>query len=540
MTSAAQPTAAATPAPWVAPATPAHPAARHPGLVLAVVLLAAFAINLDTTIVNVALPALSNQLHASTTDLQWVVDGYNLAFAALVLAGGTIGDRYGRRGTLAGGLALFAAGALLAALAGGPGELIAIRVVMGAAAALIFPTTLSVISQTFPDRAARAKAIGAWGAVTGAGVAVGPVAGGALLERFSWVSVFLALVPVAVLALAGTLLVVPAGRAPAANGLDGRGLAASVVALATLVYTVIQAPEHGWGSARTVAGFAVAAAAFTALVLIERRQAAPMLDVRLFTNLRFTAASGAVTVAFFALFGFIFLITQYMQVLRGYGPLSTGVRILPVAASIAVTSATGTLLAVRIGNKAVVGTGLALLVVAFTWISFATATMSYGQIALQMVVLGSGLGLTTAPATESIMGVVRPEQAGVGSAVNDATRELGGTLGVAVIGSVYASLYRRSLDAGGLPGPVRAAARSSYAAARSIAGQLPAQAAQLLTRQADAGFLSGLHAGCRVGAGVCAAGMLAVLAFLPARPQPAPAGRGQQAPPRRRHGATGR
>jgi len=155
--------------------------------------------------------------------------------------------------------------------------------------------------------------------------------------------------------------------------------------------------------------------------------------------------------------------------------------------------------------------------------------MSYGQIALQMVVLGSGLGLTTAPATESIMGVVRPEQAGVGSAVNDATRELGGTLGVAVIGSVYASLYRRSLDTGGLPGPVRAAARSSYAAARSIADQLPTQAAQLLTRQADAGFLSGLHAGCRVGAGVCAAGMLAVLAFLPARPQPAPAGRGQQA-----------
>ncbi len=517
-------TAPFTDLPAAAAHVPAGPSrARHRGLVLAVVLLAAFAINLDTTIVNVALPVLSSQLHASTTDLQWIVDGYNLAFAALVLAGGTIGDRYGRRGTLAAGLTLFAAGALVAALAGGPGELIAVRVVMGAAAALIFPTTLSVISQTFPERAARAKAIGAWGAVTGAGVAVGPVVGGALLERFSWVSVFLALVPVAVLALVGALLVVPTGRAAAADGLDVRGLTASVVALATLVYTIIQAPERGWGSGRTLVGFAVAAAAFTALVLIERGQSAPMLDVRLFSNLRFTAASGAVTVAFFALFGFIFLITQYMQVLRGYGPLSTGLRILPVAASIAVTSATGTVLAVRVGNKAVVATGLALLVAAFTWISFATATMSYGQIAVQMVVLGSGLGLTTAPATESIMGVVRPEQAGVGSAVNDATREVGGTLGVAVIGSVYASLYRHSLHVAGLPASVQAAARSSYAAARNVAGHLPAQAAQLLSRQADAGFLSGLHAGCRVGAGVCAAGMLAVLAFLPARPQPTPA-----------------
>jgi len=257
------------------------------------------------------------------------------------------------------------------------------------------------------------------------------------------------------------------------------------------------------------------------LVVVERSVRAPMLDVRLFANLRFTAASGAVTVAFFALFGFIFLITQYMQLLRDYSPLSTGLRILPVAASIAVTSATGTLLAVRIGNKAVVATGLGLLVVAFTWISFISADLPYGVIALQMVVLGSGLGLTTAPATEAIMGVVRPEQAGVGSAVNDATREVGGTLGVAIIGSVYAGLYRAGLTGDGLPSGVRDAARESFAASRSVAGRLAAGPREALLAQANAGFLDGLHAGCRVAAAVCLVGALAVLALLPSRPEPA-------------------
>jgi EmrB/QacA subfamily drug resistance transporter len=487
--------------------------------VLAVVLLAAFAINLDTTIVNVALPTLSRQLHATTTDLQWVVDGYNLAFAALVLTGGTIGDRYGRRTTLAAGLVVFAFGSAVAALATGPGMLIVPRVVMGVAAALIFPTTLSIITQTFPDRAARAKAIGAWGAVTGIGVAIGPIAGGLLLSRFWWGSVFLALVPVAVIAFVGTLLVVPRGRAHVASSLDVRGLALSVVTLGSLVYTIIEAPAAGWGSPRTLAGFAVAAVALLCLIAVERTQDAPMLDVRLFANLRFTAASGAVTVAFFSLFGFIFLITQYMQILRGYSALSTGVRILPVAASIAITSATGTLLAVRIGNKAVVATGLGLLVAAFTWISFATADLPYWVIALQMIVLGSGLGLTTAPATESIMGVVRPDQAGVGSAVNDATREVGGTLGVAIIGSVYASLYRSSLADIRLPDSARQAARSSYAASRAVGAHLPAELGQVLAAHADQGFLDGLHAGCLVAAGVCLVGAIAVLALLPARPE---------------------
>lgn len=494
---------------------------RRPAVVLAVVLVAAFAINLDTTIVNVALPSLNRQLGAGTSSLQWVVDGYNLAFAALVLAGGNLGDRYGRRETLAVGLGVFAGASVAAALCSSTGDLIAVRFVMGAAAALIYPTTLSIITNTFPERKARAQAIGAWGAVTGLGVAAGPVAGGALLDHFWWGSVFVALVPVAAAALIGAWLVVPRSRMPERARLDRIGLGLSVVALGSLVYTVIEAPAHRWLSLRSVTGFAVAAAALVVFAQVERRRAAPMLDVRLFTNLRFSAASGAVTVAFFSLFGFIFLITQYFQQLRGYGPLATGVRILPVAASIAAASVVGSKLAVRVGNKAVATAGLLSLAAAFAWISQGGADLAYPVIAGQMVLLGLGMGLTSTSATESIMGVVRPDQAGAGSAVNDATREVGGTLGVAVLGSVYASLYVHHLAARSvphLPPGVVERARASFGAGQAAAGNLTGPARTALSRAVTDGFLSGLHAACWVAAAVCLAGAVAVAALLPSRP----------------------
>ena len=491
----------------------------RPGLVLGVVLLAAFVINLDTTIVNVALPALSPQLHATTSDLQWVIDAYNLAFAGLILTGGTIGDRYGRRRTLTAGLAVFAVGSGVAALAGSIDALITWRVVMGAAAAFIFPTTLSIISQTFPDRAARAKAIGAWGAATGVAVALGPIVGGELLAHFSWGSIFLAMVPVAALTMVAALVLVPADRSPVANPLDLRGLTLSALALSSLVYTIIQAPGDGWSSGRTLAGFAVAAAAFAALAVVEYRQDHPMLDVRLFTNLRFTAASGAVTLAFFALSGFVFLIILYFQIMRGYSALGAGVRVLPVAVAIAVSSGLGTVLAVRIGNKIVVAAGLILVGTGYGWVAAIQApATSYGVIVVQMVMLGTGMGLSTAPATESILGVVRPDQAGVGSAVNDVTRLLGSTLGVAILGSVYASLYRAKVATAAVPQAAREAAQASYGASHAVAAHLPPAAAYNLLAHADNGFLDGLHAGCAVAAGVCALGALLVAAYLPAHP----------------------
>jgi len=507
---------------------------RRPVIVLAVVLVAAYAINLDTTIVNVALPTLNVRLGAGTSSLQWVVDGYNLAFAALVLAGGNIGDRYGRRETLAAGLGIFTVASLVAALCTDVGELITVRFAMGAAAALIYPTTLSIITNTFPDRKARAQAIGAWGAVTGLGVATGPVIGGALLERFWWGSVFLALIPVAAVAMVGAWLVVPRSRVADRAPLDWTGLGLSVVALGSLVFTIIEAPGHGWLGPRSAAGFLLAAVVLVLFVRWERSRQAPMLDVTLFTNLRFSAASASVTVAFFSLFGFIFLITQYFQQLRDYGPLATGVRILPVAASIAVSSIVGSRLLVRLGNKAVVAGGLVSLAAAFAWIGLSGSLVKYDLIAAQMVLLGVGMGLTSSGATESIMGVVKPEQAGAGSAVNDATREVGGTLGVAILGSVYSTLYAHSLGrSSSVPAALLHKATTSFGAGRAVAAHLPGAAGVAFGQAVTASFMDGLHAACFVGAGVCLTGAVAVAALLPSRPgrMPTDVGAPATAPP---------
>jgi EmrB/QacA subfamily drug resistance transporter len=491
----------------------------RPGLILAAVCLGAFVINVDTTIVNIALPALTRQLGATTTDLQWIVDGYNLAFAALVLAAGSLGDRFGRRPALLVGLLGFAAASGVGALCHTPGELIAVRFVMGSFAALIFPTTLSVITNTFADRGERAKAVGIWGAVTGLAVAVGPVTGGALLSGFDWQSVFVAIMPLALLAAAAVWRWVPESRDPAAPPLDLSGLVGATVTISVLVYTIIEAPGRGWGAVSTLVGFTIVLAAGTAFIAIELRQAHPMLDVSLFRERAFSAASGSVTVAFFALFGFIFLITQYFQFIRGYGAFSTGARILPVALSIGASSVIGANLAPRIGTRRIVVVGLLLLGGAFLWISQMGTAIPYRVVILQMLMMGTGLGLTTAPATESILTVLPPAKAGVGSAVNDATREAGGTLGVAIIGSVYTSLYASGLlhsAAARLPHQAFITAQSSVGAGYAAAARAPSALDHALVHAVQNAFMSGIHAGCLVGAGVCWLGACGALA-LPGR-----------------------
>lgn len=502
----------------------AAPPRVRPIAILAVVLVAALAINVETTIVNVALPTLNSSLSASTRGLQWIVDAYNLAFAALVLAGGTVGDKFGRRGTLIAGLALFAASSVGAALCTTTGQLIAMRLVMGIASALIYPTTLAIITDTFRDPRQRAAAIGVWGAVTGLGVAIGPILGGALLEAFWWGSLFLALAPIALLAAAAAPFVIPASARDRQSRVDRGGLALSVVMLGALVYTIIEAPERGWSNAATLGGFAVALVAAVTFAWRERRHPDPLIDVTLFTNLRFSAASGAVTVAFFALFGFIFIITQFMQLLQGNSPLETGVRILPVAVSIAIGSVLGTQLAVtRIGTKVVVVVGLLMMGASFAWIAASDLGVTYPTMAMQMVLLGGGLGLTTAPATDSIMGVVRPEQAGAGSAVNDATRQVGGTLGVAVIGSVFSTLYIRHLAdsqvLAAMPETARSTAQEGLAQGLAVAAQAPPPVAGAVRTAVDSAFLSGMQAGCWTAAAVCAAGAMFALAVLPAHPK---------------------
>jgi EmrB/QacA subfamily drug resistance transporter len=480
-------------------------------LVLGSLLLAAFAINLDTTIVNVALPTLVRELDASTTELEWVVDAYNLVFAALVLGSGNLSDRLGRKGVLLAGLGVFGVASVAGGLGSNPGELIAARAVMGLGAALIFPATLSLITNVFTERRERARAIGLWGATTGVGIAVGPIAGGWLLERFSWSSVFFALAPIAALAAALVATSVPTSRDPAAPPADRAGLVLSTAGMALLVYTIIEAPNHGWGAARTVGGLAVAVALLGAFVAWERRARAPMLEVALFRNPRFSAASGAVTITFFSLMGFIFLVTMYFQFLKGYGPLSTGVRLLPVATLVGVTSVAGTRLAVRSGTKLVVAGGLVCLSAGLLWTSTAAQTTSYLTIAGQMVLIGSGIGLTSAPATESIMGAVPRAKAGVGSAINDATRILGATLGVAVIGSIYASLYRDQL------GSAPEVARRSVGAAFEAAARRGADGEALRQAASDA-FFHGFGLACVVAGGVAAAGAVMAAVLIPAQP----------------------
>jgi len=499
---------------------------RSKPVILVALLLAAFLVNLDTTMVNVALPAMVRQLHATTTQLQWVVDAYNLVFAALLLTFGSLSDRFGRKGMLLAGLTVVGAASLAGGFTTTPGQLIAARAVMGLGAAMTFPATLSLISNVFTERRERARAIGLWGAVAGVAIAMGPIVGGWLLEHYSWVAIFIAMAPVAAAAVVFVALAVPASRDPGAAAVDVPGLVLSSATMALLVFTIIEAPTYGWAAGRSVAGFAASAVLLAVFIAWERRAAHPMLEVGLFRNMRFSAASGAVTVSFFTLFGFIFLITQYFQFVRGYGPLSTGVRLLPVALSVGAGSVVGTQLAVRAGTKLVVTTGLVAMAGFYGWVAATiSATLAYGIIAAQMVVYGLGLGLTSAPATESIMGAISRAKAGVGSAINDSTRLIGGTLGVAVIGSIYASVYASRLAAtmpAAVPAPAAAAAHQSVGAAYVAAGKIaalghPALGLALHHASTNA-FLRGLTIGALVAGSVAALGAVLAVLFLPAQP----------------------
>ena len=501
------------------PDAPAIPANRR-WWALAITCLAVFVTVLDGTIVNVALPSLSNELGASTRQLQWVVDAYLLVFCALLLAAGSLGDRVGRKKVLVVGLLAFAGTSALAGAAGSIELLIAARALMGVGAALIFPATLAIITNVFTDPVERGKAIGIWGASSGIAVAAGPVLGGWLLEHFWWGSIFFVNLPIAALAILGTVLVVPDSRDETIHRWDPLGLVLSTAGVFVLVFTIIEASGWGWGSGKTIGGFVIAIVVLALFAGWELRTPEPMLPVRIFRNLRFTAASVSITAAFFALFGFIFLVTQYFQLVRDYSPLGAGIRTLPVATAIAVGSVIAPKLVESRGTKFVVSLGLFLLAIGFAWIGTVEADTPYWIIVCQMMFNGFGMGFTTAPATESIMGSLTPDKAGIGSAVNDTTRELGGTLGVAVIGSVFTSVYVGALRGRpafeSLAPEARRAAEESVSAAAQVAGKMGSQGSVFIAEVKDS-FLSGFSVGCWVSAGVALAGSLFALRFLPAR-----------------------
>lgn len=488
---------------------------------LGFICLSVLLISVDATIVNVALPTLSRVLHASTSQLQWIVDAYTLVITSVLLAAGSLGDRYGRRGGLAIGLVVFAAMSAVASQTDSAGALIAARGAMGVGAAVIFPTTLALITNIFTTPVRRAMALGVWSAMTGVGVAIGPLTGGWFLQHFWWGSVFLVNVPVAAIAVVGVLVFVPTSRDPATPPLDFGGFVLSAAGITAIVYTVIECPDQGWTSVRSLTGFGIGALITAVFVWWELRGRYPMLDLEIFTSRRFTGGSVAVTAGFLTLFGFVFLITQYFQFIKGYTPFGTGVRLTPVALAIAAASVLAPRVVRRVGTTVVVVCGLLIFAAGLAWASRISGATSYTEIVGLLMFMGCGLGATTAPATESIMGSLSADKAGVGSAVNDTTRELGGTLGVAIVGSVFASVYRHSLlhdwRLAPMPESVRGALDHSMAAAQEIATRLPAHRAMAVHDAVQHAFLRGMQYGCMTCAGIAAGTALVVALVLPAQ-----------------------
>lgn len=483
---------------------------------LGVLCLSLVLVIIGNTVLNVALPTIVGELDATATELQWMVDSYALVFAGLLLTGGALGDRFGRKGALVIGLIIFGIASAASTIATEPAHVIATRAVMGVGAALVMPATLSILTNVFPPHE-RAKAIAVWAGLAGAGAAIGPIVGGWLLERFWWGSVFLVNVPIVIIALAGGHRLVPTSRDPDHPPLDPVGAGLSIVGLGTLLYGIIEAPNRGWSSAGTLGSFALALAFLGVFAAWELRAAHPMLDLRFFRNPRFSAASAAITLVFFAMFGTFFLLTQYLQIVLGYSALEAGFRTLPIALTIMAVAPTSAGLAARFGADRIVATGLMTVAAGLGLLSTVGVETGYAVIGVSFVVLAAGMALSMAPSTASIMASLPLGKAGVGSAVNDTTRELGGALGVAVLGSLAASQYSGALTSAvaRLPDGAAAAATSSVGAAYGVASQLGGLGGAELVAASATAYVEAMSLALMVAAAVAASASLLVGRFLP-------------------------
>jgi EmrB/QacA subfamily drug resistance transporter len=489
-------------------------------LILGVLCFSLLVIVLDNSILNVALPSIVRELDATNTQLQWIVDSYTLVFAGLLLTAGSLGDRFGRRPALQVGFVLFGLGSLASAMATSPNMLIFSRAFMGIGGAFIMPATLSIITNVFPTRE-RGKAIGIWAATAGLGAALGPLTGGFLLEHFYWGSVFLVNLPIVIFGLVAGVFLIPDSKDPSAPRLDPVGAVLSIVGLALVLFSIIEAPRNGWTDPVTVVCFLVGAAVLGGFAWWELHSSHPMLDFNFFRNPRFSAASAAITLTFFAMFGSLFLFSQYLQFVLGYTPLQTGIRLLAVAIPMIIVAPLSPRFVHRFGTKYVVAAGMSLSTIALILLSFLATDSTYPQLVWRLVILSCGLALTMAPATESIMGSLPLAKAGVGSAVNDTTRQVGGALGVAVLGSVFNSIYTSSvtdaLSASTLPASAIDAAKDSVGGALGVAASIGGAAGNAVAQVARDAFVDGLAFASRAGALVTLVGVVITLLWLPAR-----------------------
>jgi EmrB/QacA subfamily drug resistance transporter len=431
---------------------------------------------------NVALPTLVKDLHAGSSSLQWIVDAYSLVFAGLLLTAGSLGDRYGRRLALNGGLLIFGGASGLAAFANSSSQLIAARAVMGVGAALVMPATLSVLAHVFPP-AERRQAIAIWAGFAGVGAALGGVTSGWLLQHFWWGSIFLTNVVVVAIALIAGAFLIPSANEDHEPSLDLVGALLSIGGLGSLVYAIIEAPGRGWLSMPTLAAFLIAAAILFAFARWELHIPEPMLDLRFFRNPQFAAAASSITLVFFVMFGMIFVLTQYLQLVLGYSPLGAGVRMLPWAVVYMLSTRRSARFVERFGQRMVVSWGLVVVAAGLALLAPSGLHANYPLLALSLVVSAAGMGMVTAPSTGAIIVSLPLNKAGVGSAVNDTTRELGGALGVAVMGSLLASLYR-----GDLPASAHAAT-TSLGAGIDAAATLPGPAGAALAHAARVAYV---------------------------------------------------
>jgi EmrB/QacA subfamily drug resistance transporter len=495
-----------------------HHPQRHPQRwwILGALSLSLMVLGVDTTVLTVAVPVLTQDLAASTTDLQWILDSYILVLAAFLLPAGSLGDRIGRKRVLVTGLTLFLAGSLLCARATSAGALIGSRAFMGLGGALTLPLTLSVLPTIFSEEE-RPRALAVWSVNSGVSISLGPIVGGWLLDHFFWGSIFLFNVPFIVTALAAVIWLVPESRDERRRRVDPLGVLLTAAGLISLVYAIIEQPVRGWDWV-TLGAVTAGVVLLVVMVAWEARSSHPMLNVRLFANPRFTWATIGIALIGMVASGAMFLITQLLQDVEGYRPFGAGLRMLPMVAGLLAGSQTAGRLLPRIGTKLAMSGGYALVAAGLALFSTASVTTGYGFMALCLALIGTGLGAAMTPGLDSIMGAMPEGEFGAGSALANTFRQVGGAIGVAVLGDIYLSRYVAALSLPhGLPAQVVSAARQSVGAANSVADKLPPAAAARVLGQAHAAFVSGFDLTLVIAAGVAMLAAALVIALLPAR-----------------------
>jgi len=492
---------------------------RHRWATLAVLCVTLLLISLDNTVLNVALPSIVRSIGASSSQLQWMVDAYAVVFAGLLLSLGALGDRVGRKWVFMAGLVVFGGGSAFAAWSGNPDRLTLARAVMGLGAAALMPCTLSILTNVFTAERDRVRAIGIWSGTTGLGVALGPILGGFLLAHFWWGSVFLVNVPVALIGLITAVWLVPNSKNPTATRPDLVGAGLSILGLGLLLWGIIEAPGRGWSSPLIMGALATAAVAITVFIVWERRIDHPMLPLRFFSNRRYSAAIAALALVLFALLGMFFLMTQYLQFVLGFSALEAGVRIAPVALALLLIAPLSVVVARRIGTKVVVGTGLVLIATGLGLLSGTTVAATYGDCIGPFLILGVGVALALAPCTESVMGSLPIEEAGVGSATNDTAMQIGGALGVGVLGTAltlrYQHLVAPAVAHAGVPAAVQKLIESSLGAALAVAQHAPGRQGKALAVLARHAFVSGMDLALVIATVVVAVAAVLVVILLP-------------------------